>query len=219
MLKAEAETAMQRGFLAHQGRKRTHVISVGEPGGANYAFDLSKGALLQIWRGGFLETTPMWHGRGETQLALPLGSVISFAAAPSLAFLADQQAAWPDSNAAYTNRGYDVTPAGRPVFKYSLGEASVRQTLEPEDSGRKLTHTLHVLPGAQSQTLWCRLAEGNDITPLSRGWYAVNDKQYFIEVSGNTKPLIRTTARNTKELLLPVTGIAKGAQVKYSIVW
>ena len=219
IMKAEAGTAMQRGFLAHQGRKRTHVISVGEPGGANYAFDLSKGALLQIWRGGFLETTPMWHGRGETQLALPLGSVISFAATPSLAFLADEQAAWPDSNAAYTNRGYDVTPAGRPVFKYSLGEASVRQTLEPEDGGRKLTHTLHVLPGSQTQALWCRLAEGNDITPLSRGWYAVNDKQYFIEVSGKTKPLIRTTARNTKELLLPVTGIAKGAQVKYSIVW
>jgi hypothetical protein len=219
ILKAESETAMQRGFLNHQGRKRTHVLSVGEPGGANYAVDLSKGALLQIWRGGFLETTPMWYGRGETQLALPLGSVISFAAAPGLAFLADQQAAWPDSNAAYTNLGYDVTQPGRPIFKYSLGEASVRETLEPEDSGRKLTHTFNVLPGSQTQALWCRLAEGHEITPLGKGWYAVNDKQYFIQLSGKTKPLIRTTARNTKELLLPVKEIARGAQVKYSIVW
>jgi hypothetical protein len=95
----------------------------------------------------------------------------------------------------------------------------VRETLEPEDQGRKLTHTFHVLPGAESQALWCRLAEGSTITPLGKGWYAVNDKQYLIQITGNAKPLIRKTAANTQELLLPVKATAKGAQVKYAIVW
>jgi hypothetical protein len=219
LVSAEKETAMQRGFLNHQGRKRTHVISVGEPGGANYAVDLSKGALLQIWRGAFLETTLMWHGRGETQLAQPQGSVTAFTAQPSLAFLADEQVAWPDSNAAYNNLGYDVTKAGRPIFKYTLGTASVRETLEPEDNGRKLTHTFTVAPGQESQALWCRLAVGTDITPMADGLYAVNDKQYFIQLTGKEKPVIRTTAQNTKELLLPVKTRDKVMQVKYSIVW
>jgi hypothetical protein len=219
LVSAEKETAMQRGFLNHQGRKRTHVISVGEPGGANYAVDLSKGALLQIWRGGFLETTPMWYGRGETQLAVPTGSVTAFSAQPSLAFLADQQVAWPDSNAAYNNLGYDVTKDGRPIFKYTLGAASVRETLEPADQGRRLTHSFTVTPGTETQVLWCRLAAGTDITPLANGWYAVNDKQYFIQLTGKEKPLLRTTAQHTKELLLPVRTRDKVAQVQYSIVW
>jgi hypothetical protein len=219
LVSAEKETAMQRGFLNHQGRKRTHVIAVGEPGGANYAVDLSKGALLQIWRGGFLETTPMWYGRGETQLALPTGSVTAFAAQPSLAFLADQQVAWPDSNAAYNNLGYDVTKTGRPIFKYSLGSASVRETLEPEDNGRKLTHSFTVTSAPESQALWCRLAAGTDITRMDNGWYAINGKQYFIQLTGKEKPVIRTTAQNTKELLLPVKTRDNAAQVKYSIIW
>jgi hypothetical protein len=219
LLSAEKGTAMQRGFMEHQGRKRTHVIAVGEPGGANYAFDLSKGALLEIWRGGFLETTPMWHGRGETQLALPRGSVTAFAAQPSLAFLADQQAAWPDSNAAYNNQGYDVSKTGRPVFKYALGGAHVRESLEPEDNGRKLTHSFAVTPGAETRTIWCRLAAGTDITRLDNGLYSVNGKQYFIQLSGKEKPVIRTTAQQTQELLLPVKTGGKAAQVKYSIVW
>lgn len=219
VLKADKETNMQRGFMNHGSTKRTHVIAVGEPGGANYAVDLSLGALLQIWRGGFLETTPMWYGRGETQLALPMGSVVPFAAKPSLAFLADQQTAWPDSNAAYVNQGYDVSSSGRPVFKYTLGNAQVRETFEPEDNGRKLTHSFQVVPGTETQVLWCRVAEGSDITLQANGLYAVNGKQYFIELTDKVKPLIRATARNTKELLLPVKAKEQAAQVKYSIVW
>jgi hypothetical protein len=67
---------MLRSFINHGGKKRTHVISVGEPGYANYTVDLRKGEFLQVWRGSFAEATPMWYERGESQLAVPLGSVI-----------------------------------------------------------------------------------------------------------------------------------------------
>ncbi|MGV3503708.1 MAG: 3-keto-disaccharide hydrolase [Adhaeribacter sp.] len=219
LLSAAAGTNMQRGFMEHLGRKRTHVIAVGEPGGANYALDLDQGLLLQVWRGNFLETTPMWHGRGETQLALPRGSVTAFAAQPSLALLAGDQAAWPDSNAAYTNQGYDVTKGGRPIFKYSLGGTQVRETLEPQDEGRKLTHTFQVQPGAGEGQLWCRLAAGSTITRVAKDLYAVNDKQYYIQLSGKEKPLLRSTSGNRQELLLPIKAGGKTTEVKYSIVW
>jgi hypothetical protein len=161
----------------------------------------------------------MWHGRGETQLGVPLGSVIQFAGKPSLALLADQNAAWPDSNAAYNYQGYDLNPAGRPVFKYTLGTATVREAFEPEEGGRKLAHVLTVTPGQEGGQLWCRVAEGATIERLPNGLYVVNDKEYLIELPRRVKPVIRTTAQNTKEMLLPVRAQAGGGTVRYSVVW
>jgi hypothetical protein len=221
-LLANSEPVMQRGFVNHRGLKHTHTISVGEPGQANYTVDLNKGEFLQIWRGDFLETTPMWYGRGETQLSIPLGSVIELSGKPSLTYLADQNTAWPDSNATYTNLGYDIDPTGRPVFKYTLGGTAVRESFTAEDGGRKLTHSFAVTPGKSessqpSGNLWCRVAEGSDIVALPNGLYAVNDRQYFVNLPGNQKPVIRSTSRNTKEMLLPVAG--NTGTVTYSIVW
>jgi len=219
MVKAGKKPVMQRGFLNHQGQKKTHIMSVGEPEYANYAVDLNSGEFLQVWRGNFIEATPMWAGRGETQLSLPLGSVIEFPAKPSLTFLANKDAIWPDSNAAYTYLGYDVNKGGRPVFKYTLGAASVRESFEPENGGKKLFHSLTVIPGQETKEIWCRVAEGTDITKLPNGLYAINDKQYFIELSGKGKPIIRTTSQNTKEMLLPIKAKNNVGMIKYAIVW
>ncbi|GAB3011413.1 3-keto-disaccharide hydrolase [Spirosoma pulveris] len=219
-LLAKDEPIMQRGFVNHHGIKHTHTISVGEPGAVNYTVDLQKGQFLQIWRGDFLETTPMWYGRGETQLSVPIGSVIELSGKPSLAMLANQNAAWPDSNTTYTNLGYDVDKNGRPVFKYTLGSASVRESFAAEDNGRKLAHSFTVTPGAAGNgEIWCLVAEGADIQQLPNGLYGVNDKQYFVELPGNEKPVIRSTARNTKELLLPIKSTANNGTANYSIIW
>jgi hypothetical protein len=223
-LRADNETTMQRGFMNHNGKKHTHTIAVGEPGRASYSLDLQKGEMLAIWRGDFLETTPMWHGRGETQLAVPRGSVIELPGKPSLAMLTNQQTAWPDSNTNYNNLGYDIDKAGRPVFKYTLGAASVRESITTADEGRKLTRSFTVTSGESTPgestrgEIWCRLAAGDEITQLPNGLYAINGKQYFIELADKEKPVIRTTATNTKELLLPVNA-KKGGVVTYSFIW
>jgi hypothetical protein len=81
----------------------------------------------------------------------------------------DKNAAWPDSNATYNYLGYDVDPAGRPVFKYNLGTATVRESFTPEDGGRKLAHAFAVTPGTETGEVWCRVAEGSDITPCPKG--------------------------------------------------
>ena len=219
MVLADDEPVMLRSFIQHNGAKRTHAISVGEPGNANYSFDLASGDLLQIWRGNFMETTPMWHARGESQLGVPMGSVIALAGKPSLAFLQDGNMAWPDSNTTYNYLGYDVDESGRPTFKYTLGGATVREAFEVSEEGRKLGHSLTVVPGQGQEELWCRLAEGSEIRKLPNGLYTINDKEYLIEVPGRVKPVIRNTAQNRKELLLPVKAKNGAAVVKYNIVW
>lgn len=205
-----------RGFLNHKGEKKTHAISVGEPGSLNYALDLESGKFLQIWRGNFIEATPMWHGRGETQLGIPLGSVIEFSGKPTLAFLPNEKQAWPDENDSYNYLGYQLDNSGRPSFKYTLGLANINESYIPEDEGKKLTHVLSINKGQEKQELWCKVAEGDEIIKLPNGLYAVNDKQYFIEVPAKSKPVLRNTSQNTKELLLPVNNVG---EVKYSIVW
>src|SRR5690606_34616848 len=88
------EPYLLRGFVEHAGEKRTHVISVGEPSGIHYSYDAETGAVLQGWRGPFLETTQMWEGRGEPQLGVPLGSILPLSAAPAIARLASGSTAW-----------------------------------------------------------------------------------------------------------------------------
>ncbi len=153
------EPTMLRSFINHKGKKRTHVLSVGEPSQLNYSLDLSTGELLHVWRGEFAEATPMWHGRGETQLAVPRGSLLELPGKPSLALLSNQDTPWPDSSATYNYIGYDVDKSTRrPVFKYMLGTASVRESFEPQDGGRKLSHSFTVTPG-QEKEIWCKIAE------------------------------------------------------------
>ena len=96
------------------GKKLNYVISLGDQSGLNYAYDLRTGALFQVWRGGFLDATDMWHSRGMAQLAVPLGSIVPLSDAPSVAILPDQNGPWPDSVA------FDDFPGGYPDAKQAL---------------------------------------------------------------------------------------------------
>ena len=219
VLTVESDPILLQSFINHNGHKKTHTVSVGELANVNYSFDLSRGALLQIWRGNFVETTSMWHSRGHDQVAQQLGSVIEFSEKPSLAFLSDTNSVWPEANATYDYLGFDLDENDRPIFKYTLGDASVRESFEMEENGKKLSHSFKVVPGPEKKPIWCRIAEGSDIIKLPDGMYAVNDKQYFVELPAELNPVIRATSQNTEELLLPVEAKDQAASIKYSIVW
>lgn len=211
------EPVMVRSFVNHKGEKKTHVISVGEPAGTNFSYDLRTGSLLQCWRGDFVETTQMWHGRGEPQLAEPLGSVIEFSGKPTVAILQDKQSIWPDSNVNYNYIGYDIK-AGYPVIKYSVGNTQVKESFAMEDSGHQLSHTITVL-SADGAAAWCRLAEGSTISKLPNGLYAINDKQFYIQLPAKTEPVIRKTSGGAMELLLPLKSKDNPGSIHYAIIW
>ena len=218
MINVEGEPKVVRCFIDFEkngkAHRITHAASVGSPDGANFTVNLNNGALVQCWRGGFLNATPMWHDRGDGH-SDPMGAPLKLGDAPDLAALPANNAAWPDSlNAAasYRFRGYDLDNAGYPTFKYSVFGAEVEDQTRPEEGGKRLTRSLKV--SGPTQNLYCRLAEGKDITALPDGSYLVDNKSYYVRVNGATKPTVRTM-NNRQELLLPVTG----GQVSYSIVW
>ena len=78
-----------RGFVRHDGVKKTRTIAVGDPDGVHYVMDSAQGAVLHAWKGAFIETTDMWHSRGQDQLAVPRGAVLTFSGAPTVALLSD----------------------------------------------------------------------------------------------------------------------------------
>ena len=213
------EAEMQRGFFMHQGTKHTHTMAVGEPGGANYVMDLSTGALLSVWRGQFVETTPMWYGRGETQLMLPKGAVIEFTDGPALASLSDAGQAWPSDSVDYSYESYEVNAKGEPIVHYKIGSAQISSWISTADSGKKLVHQLQVNATDTGKNLWCKLASGSKIERLSKGLYAIDDKSYYIELNGKESPEIRSSGNGMQELILPVKWNGNQGLVSYSIIW
>ena len=147
-MRAGDEPYVLRSFVTHRDEKRTHVVSVADPAGVHYSYDAEQGSLIALWRGPFMETTEMWRNRGEPQLAVPLGSVVSLPGAPAIAVLPDPSAAWPDSmEAGYRFLGYDLDEARRPVFRYRLDD------LQVPDPGGPLPEVPQVVPGLAGDVL------------------------------------------------------------------
>ena len=218
-VKVNDRAEMQRGFIMYDGEKRTHTVAVGEPGGANYAIDLSKGELLSVWRGDFVETTPMWYGRGETQLMLPMGNVIELAGKPSLAVLDSKDEAWPSGIDGFSYEGYKLKTNGAPIISYRIPGVSIQETFDTKESGKKLAHTLKVVVENEDLEIYSLIAQGTTIEKLPNGLYAIDDKSYYIELTGKQSPIIRDSADGLQELILPIKLIGKSGVVTYSIVW
>ncbi|WP_439489426.1 3-keto-disaccharide hydrolase [Algoriphagus sp.] len=211
---------IQRGFLMHKDEKRTHTLAVGEPGGVNYAIDLSKGELLSVWRGDFVETTPMWYGRGETQLMLPMGSVVEFAGKPTVAVLPSKDTPWPNVVENFTYEGYELKKDGAPIISYKMPGLTIKETLDTQDAGRKLQHTVQVMAENSGEEVYVLLTQGSRIEKLPNGLYAIGDKAYYIELAGKkVSPIIRDSADGSQELILPVKLVGNSGVVTYSIVW
>jgi hypothetical protein len=156
-------------------KRITHAVSVGSDEGTSYTYDLGSGALVYVWKGGFLDATPMWNSRGDGS-ARPLGSVVPLGSSPVLAVLADGSAAWPDSLSPALNfrsKGYDLDENGNPVFRYTISGAEVEDLIRPGENGRYLTRELR-LGGAAPGNLFSRIAEGRDIQEVAGGLYAVD---------------------------------------------
>ena len=220
LVEPEGETRLLRSFVFHDGTKRTHALSVGDPGGVHYSVDLESAALLFVWRGSFLDATPMWHNRGIDQVAVPAGNLLQWDGAPSIALLPDSEAAWPGASTSQVSFvHYKLGAAGRPTIRYRLGDITIEDHLSPAGDGPYLVRTVRAEAGQSTpQVLWVRAAVAESITWLNERTYSVGGGRYLIEPGSGSDARLRQ-GTNGHEILFAVPLESGEASATYSIIW
>ena len=222
-LEPGSEPRLLRAFLDFKGdskQRLTHTIGVGDPSGTHYIYDLKSGNLVCVWRGPFVDTTPMWNDRGDGSFPATrrcrntcstISPLRSFPLKTNLSPYNARDAVLKDGE--YKGKGYEIEEATRrPIFKYTYQGMEVEDKVYPTENNRTITHELSIKNRGSKAGLHYKLGEGQNITQMPGGLYAINDKQYYIKVDGVT-PIIREV-NGIKEIIVPVD-----SSVKYSIIW
>ena len=204
-----------RSFMEFGGKKLAYVISMGDQSGLNYSYDLSQGALFQVWRGRFLDATDMWHSRGMAQLAVPLGSIVPLSVAPSIAVLPDENAPWPDSVAFddFQEEGYVLDKDRVPTFSYVIKGTAVKDKIAPSPDRAGFIRTIAAIN--PSAGLYARIISAGTIEELSKELYRVNGSCY-IRIDKRYKAQIRHT-KEGEEMLVSLAD--PKMPFTYSIIW
>lgn len=211
-----AENIVIRSFMDIPGELRVvHAVSVGSPVLVHYTYDMDNASIVQIWRGGFLNATPMWHDRGDGS-SRPLGTVQRFGKPmQSIAKLGNAQASWPadTSGTSYRPKGYVMDVQGRPTFKYMIHGSSIADFTSVMADGSGLTRELKI--ENPSNELFYRLANASSIVEISSGLYLIEDQSYYLRLDNvnGAKALLRDQ-NGRKELIIPA-----GTGLSYSILF
>ncbi len=209
------KNTLLRSFIDIPGRRIIHAISVGTPKGIHYTYDADYGAIAQIWRGGFLDATPMWHERGDGS-SRATGSVQRLGTpALNIGLLSSATDAWKKDTVgtSFRPKGYVLDAEDRPVFKYMIYGSSVSDTIRVLENNEGISRAIEVQNPAKD--LYIRLAEGSSIDDMGNGLFLLDDKSYYLKVedASGAKPIIRD-GNGKKELIIPVQN-----KLKYSILF
>ena len=211
------EPKLLRAFVDFKGdrqKRLTHTIGVGDPAGVHYVYDLGSGNLACVWRGAFVDATPMWHERGDGSFK-PRGATQYLFMNQALAFLSTPADAFPatGTEGAFKPRGYVLDEStGRPVFRYTYQGLEVEDKVLPSDDNRSIRREVTIKNRGTQTGLYLKLAEGASIVKLENGAYAIDDQQYYIRTAA---PVSVREVDGKKELI----AVVDGGAINYSIIW
>lgn len=201
------ETPLLRSFMdIPNGPRVTHAISVGSLSNLHYTYDLDNGAIVQAWRGDFLDTTPMWHDRGDGS-SKPRGSVCYFSSKPllTIAKLGSAKEPWTKDTVgtSYRPKGYVLDSEDRPTFKYEIYGHSIKDKITVSPDGKSLSRMFTV--ENPSSGLYVLLAKGSKIEEIEKNTYLVDNKRYYVQLkeTGGEKAIIRDS-NSKQELIIPL---------------
>ena len=218
LINASGEPRLLRAFVDFAGdraNRLTHTIGVGMPSKLNFIYDLNTGNLVCVWRGDFVDATPMWEDRGDGSFR-PRGAPLFLFMGQPLAALSTEATTFPTNydEREFRSKGYTINDTTKlPVFKYQYKGYEVEDRVTPADKDRAILHNVK-LNKVPSEKMYYKLAEGSNVVAMADGTYAVNDKQYYIRLSGSAKPIIRSV-NGKQELVMPFTANS----IQYTIVW
>ncbi len=200
------ENTILRSFMDIPGGKRVvHAVNVGTAEKIHYTYDMDNGFLVQVWRGNFLDATPMWHSRGDGS-SRPVG-VIQHLGEPALSIqqMNNSNDPWKSdtSGSGFRPRGYTLDEKDRPTFKYLLLGSQVTDACRVLDSRQGIQRSVSITEG--KDRLYFRIVSAEQIEEKANGLFQINHQSYYIKIedSGGNKPMIRDQ-NGKKELLVPI---------------
>jgi hypothetical protein len=202
----------QRSFVVFGNKKRTHAINVGFPEGVHYSYDTKQGALLYAWRGGFLNTTAMWHERGEEQTGEPLGMSVQLTGRFSLI---NKEKLDSISESELRFEGMRLVPIKgqkTPQFSYVYQNINIKDWTQPTADKLGLQRTISL--SAPASNLNILLATAKTIQKAGDGLYAIDNANYFIKLPIGTNAVL--TDKEGKTLLMVEL---KGQEFTYEIMF
>jgi hypothetical protein len=163
------------------------------------------GMIVQVWRGNFLDATPMWRGRGDGS-SRAAGAVQWFGnPRPALGKLASLQEKWPTDTAGTGLRmkGYQLDVHNQPTFRYRIYGTMVSDASRALNNGQGIHREITV--ENPQDGLYFQLAKGSTIKDLSKGLYLIDDQAYYVQPDDlrTWKPIVREVDGG-KELLVPI---------------
>ncbi|MCL6260935.1 DUF1080 domain-containing protein [Aquiflexum sp. TKW24L] len=204
----QQDVPMLRSFMdLPDGKRITHALSVSSTQQVHYSYDLSKGNLMQVWRGSFLDATPMWNDRGNGA-SVPLGAVV-FIGNPDKNI---QGIEFQSNNQNFDSQGYQ-TKNGGVEFSYDLQGISFKDFIISRADGKGLDRTLSPTGGTANKQY--AIAEGAEIKLIKDGLYWVADKGFYIQVDPKSanKPVVQSSG-GKQQLLVSIN-----SQIQYAILF
>lgn len=203
--------ALLRSFVMVGKDKLTHTISVGDPTGLHYSYDLTYGVLVKCWKGTFADVTDMWRGRGESQVLQPQSPSIFPTRVFPLAKIQSPDSHWPEFDQETVRyKGYRIDKHGRPVFRYTFFDLQIEDQIIPHEE-TKLTRTISLEVNPPGQ-IYLTLGNAPEILYLANGLYSM-DGQYYLEC--NEPDLLIRHQGDRDELIAPLRGIS----FSYNLRW
>lgn len=193
-----------RGYVPHINDTQTHAVSIGDPLGTHYSYDLVDGTILRAWKGSFADVTNMWQNRGQSQLLLTRNAPILFEDGVMISSSANFNQRPKD----YKNLGYEIRQDGRPVFKSSLGDIQISDSVIPTQEG-SLKRTIQLSDG---DNVNLKAASAKAITKIEGGLLNIGS-QYYLKIPESVDYTIRTR-REKQDLIIPISNT-----VNYEIIW
>lgn len=173
-------TPVLRSFIEMPDKgKISHAISVSSEAGIHFSYDLNSGRLIRVWRGMFLDVTPMWNNRGNG-ISRPLGN---------LTYLDRNSKSGPvNGSVEFKPKGYRILGDGNIKFlaEYPLGQISDHIQLLPNGKGL----TREILK-SDTGSVNLAIAEGNAVKKIRENLYWIEDAGLFIQLTDQSiKPEI-----------------------------
>lgn len=194
----ESRTPVLRSFVdLPDGTRLTHAISVSSQQKVHFSYDLNKGQIAQIWRGDFLDATPMWHNRGNG-VSKPLGAVIFIKNPDKILFDTIFQ-----SSSKFKPQGYQIKNGGV-EFHYENFGLKFKDFISGREDGKGIDRTLTAEGSTANKKF--SIAEGNEIRKINEGLFWIVDQGYYIQIDPKSpsNPNIESSS-DGKQLLVSIS--------------